>query len=609
MTKRCSHCSHNGHNSRTCPNRGVKIFGVRLTDGLIRKSASMGNLTHYTGSNSNNHGSPGETPEHDAAADGYASEDFVPSSSSGCRERKKGVAWTEEEHKMFLLGLQKLGKGDWRGIARNYVISRTPTQVASHAQKYFIRQSNVSRRKRRSSLFDMISDESIDTLPVASQELCPVSNSQGGTQSNNLLTAPPAVEEEVSMDSTNTNEGEATILKPESSHCSYPGLNSGIEVSITPKSHPMGQFTSCLVSPPFHIRKPQTKITSSSSNCSHGRSLKLTDFPRDIIFDILSRLPADALIRLRIVCKLWNNLIRDSDFIDLHLSKWMNKPPSHLIVAPYRGYDSTGYLFLVDGIEGDDWSSRHIQVDCLIGKDLLLHGSCNGLICMASALKSDPILICNPITGESMCLSRSNLEDEIIGPGIVYLSYTIGFGFNHSTKKYKVVRLLCYTKNYQHQLLGEEIIFGESSWRKLDIPSWRKLDIPAWRKLDILATDRWYDISPMLFLNGFFYWIGDEFILVFDIGCEKFCTIKLRFLGQEFTPALANIQGSLALVIMHSASNNLWRIVGSMATGFSLEQCASQESKGRLSCEVPKDQLRCEKSLFIPSFVSLNDSY
>lgn len=60
---------------------------------------------------------------------------------------------------MFLLGLQKLGKGDWRGIARNYVISRTPTQVASHAQKYFIRQSNMSRRKRRSSLFDIVADE------------------------------------------------------------------------------------------------------------------------------------------------------------------------------------------------------------------------------------------------------------------------------------------------------------------------------------------------------------------------------------------------------------------------------------------------------------------
>ena len=70
-----------------------------------------------------------------------------------------GVPWTEEEHRMFLLGLQKLGKGDWRGISRSYVVSRTPTQVASHAQKYFIRQSNASRRKRRSSLFDMAADE------------------------------------------------------------------------------------------------------------------------------------------------------------------------------------------------------------------------------------------------------------------------------------------------------------------------------------------------------------------------------------------------------------------------------------------------------------------
>ncbi|KAF8412436.1 hypothetical protein HHK36_000400 [Tetracentron sinense] len=228
MTRKCSHCSHNGHNSRTCPNRGVKIFGVRFTDGSIRKSASMGNLTHYTGSSNNNPhnsynpGSPGETPEHGAAADGYASEDFVQGSSSSCRERKKGVPWTEEEHKMFLLGLQKLGRGDWRGIARNYVISRTPTQVASHAQKYFIRQTNVSRRKRRSSLFDMIADESADT-PVVPQELFPISHPQAETQRNNPLPATPALDEECeSMDSTNSNDGEPVPPKPESSQCSYP---------------------------------------------------------------------------------------------------------------------------------------------------------------------------------------------------------------------------------------------------------------------------------------------------------------------------------------------------------------------------------------------------
>ncbi|KAK4262579.1 hypothetical protein QN277_028124 [Acacia crassicarpa] len=226
MTRRCSHCSHNGHNSRTCPNRGVKLFGVRLTDGSIRKSASMSSLSHYAGSSSGAHhavsvnsGSPGETPDHGAAADGYASEDFVPGSSSVSRERKKGVPWTEEEHRLFLLGLQKLGKGDWRGIARNYVISRTPTQVASHAQKYFNRQSNVSRRKRRSSLFDIVADESADT-PMEEQDLLPVSQPEAKTEGNDPLPAPPAIDEECeSMDSAYSNDGDSASvsLQPDSS--------------------------------------------------------------------------------------------------------------------------------------------------------------------------------------------------------------------------------------------------------------------------------------------------------------------------------------------------------------------------------------------------------
>ncbi|KAK1373140.1 Transcription factor DIVARICATA [Heracleum sosnowskyi] len=71
------------------------------------------------------------------------------------QERKKGVAWTEEEHRQFLRGLKKYGKGDWRNISRNVVTSRTPTQVASHAQKYFIRQLSGGKDKRRSSIHDI----------------------------------------------------------------------------------------------------------------------------------------------------------------------------------------------------------------------------------------------------------------------------------------------------------------------------------------------------------------------------------------------------------------------------------------------------------------------
>ncbi|KAK8961017.1 Transcription factor DIVARICATA [Platanthera guangdongensis] len=102
------------------------------------------------------------------------------------QERKKGIAWTEEEHRslgksvevlpcdleitgssrgsnllekcrvrLFLLGLEKYGKGDWRSISRNFVVTRTPTQVASHAQKFFIRLNSGNKDRRRSSIHDI----------------------------------------------------------------------------------------------------------------------------------------------------------------------------------------------------------------------------------------------------------------------------------------------------------------------------------------------------------------------------------------------------------------------------------------------------------------------
>ncbi|XP_059665891.1 transcription factor DIVARICATA [Cornus florida] len=83
----------------------------------------------------------------------------------GEMERKKGTPWTEEEHKLFLVGLDKYGKGDWRSISRNVVITRTPTQVASHAQKYYLRQNSAKKERKRSSIHDITT--TVDSKPVA----------------------------------------------------------------------------------------------------------------------------------------------------------------------------------------------------------------------------------------------------------------------------------------------------------------------------------------------------------------------------------------------------------------------------------------------------------
>ncbi|KAL3527316.1 hypothetical protein ACH5RR_011972 [Cinchona calisaya] len=60
------------------------------------------------------------------------------------QQKRKGTRWTKEEHENFLIGLEKYGKGDWRSISKNSVMTKTPTQVASHAQKYFIRLAKLS---------------------------------------------------------------------------------------------------------------------------------------------------------------------------------------------------------------------------------------------------------------------------------------------------------------------------------------------------------------------------------------------------------------------------------------------------------------------------------
>ncbi|XP_019461688.1 PREDICTED: transcription factor DIVARICATA-like [Lupinus angustifolius] len=115
------------------------------------------------------------------------------------QERRKGIAWTEEEHRLFLLGLEKYGKGDWRSISRNFVVTRTPTQVASHAQKYFIRLNSMNKDRRRSSIHDITSvnngDVSASQAPITGQTNGSAGNSTGksGKQAPPASTGVPSV--------------------------------------------------------------------------------------------------------------------------------------------------------------------------------------------------------------------------------------------------------------------------------------------------------------------------------------------------------------------------------------------------------------------------------
>lgn len=130
-------------------------------------------------------------------------------------------------NRLFLLGLEKYGKGDWRSISRNFVVSRTPTQVASHAQKYFIRLNSMNKDRRRTSIHDITNvnnnDAAVPQGPVTGQ----ANGSSGGSSGKPSKQLPqPGAPSGVGM------YGGTTIGQPVGGH-----LISAIGTPVNPPQH------------------------------------------------------------------------------------------------------------------------------------------------------------------------------------------------------------------------------------------------------------------------------------------------------------------------------------------------------------------------------------
>ncbi|GAB4831468.1 hypothetical protein Ancab_005485 [Ancistrocladus abbreviatus] len=161
--------------------------------------------------------------------------------------------------------------------------------------------------------------------------------------------------------------------------------------------------------------------------------------PGEIQFDILTRVPALDLSRLKSACKSWLNLISDSYFVKAQLANTCrNSELSFLVIDVYKrqGYDADHHLGYAIDDDGRATRLYDLKIDLKavpgVPKESYIKvlSSCDGVILLSasscydysSGFAGQQLFLCNPITRASYRLhsfpviKNASLGMQAIGP-------------------------------------------------------------------------------------------------------------------------------------------------------------------------------------------------
>ncbi|XP_026429315.1 F-box/kelch-repeat protein At3g23880-like [Papaver somniferum] len=274
----------------------------------------------------------------------------------------------------------------------------------------------------------------------------------------------------------------------------------------------------------------------------------MDNLPVEITLNIFYRFSAETVLECQRVCKTWQNLLSldKTNFADVHLRHQLLQA-NHQEQQGANNFAcaSVGLIFLIKSHnketsrqlyygEFDENRDYHEQCICntlrricrkfvmidnpsvnqltsggMYYKDLLV-GSINGLVCFAEPKPNDrndiirdPIHIFNPITKEHLHLQGFNEKHA------VRRIYS-GFGYNHQTNEYKVVRILSSDDSKNGDI--EVHTLGRSN---------------RWRNIGVI--NNCFSSAYGVFANGALLWldIKEEEIMAFNLSDEKFHAIQL----------------------------------------------------------------------------------
>lgn len=218
-----------------------------------------------------------------------------------------------------------------------------------------------------------------------------------------------------------------------------------------------------------------------------------------MIPEVLLHLPVKHLLRIRCVCKSWCSLIDSISFIKRHLQRNIEcNPDAHVIIRSCPRGDS---FFLADVHSLCDFPVVRIDDPVktyLSGAEFL--GSCNGLVCLLR--NNNDILLWNPATRKCRELP---LPTNIPLPFIPKKCSIIGFGYDHVSDDYKVVRI------------DDTHIWGM-------MVTVYSLKYNSWTQAETIPSGTRITAKRGMYANGSLYWLANKnshIIFAFDLGVER----------------------------------------------------------------------------------------
>ncbi|GLU14775.1 hypothetical protein SLE2022_313250 [Rubroshorea leprosula] len=230
-----------------------------------------------------------------------------------------------------------------------------------------------------------------------------------------------------------------------------------------------------------HVETARNPTFPINNKSGMGKKM-CPDLSRDILWDILFRLPFKSLVRFKCVSKTWDSAINDPWFVKSHHQKQSTKANNKIVIRKGRR------LFLAD-IESLD-----VEEFIDFPSELQLQGSCNGLICLTDRSESE-IILWNLLTEDPNHIKPVSLQQDRLRYS--YQGSVYGFGYDSSNDDYKVVRFSTFF------YISRGIT--PNAW----VYSLRK---NAWKEIEIPPTFDFIRARNGVFTCGALHWLGESFL-------------------------------------------------------------------------------------------------